>query len=77
MDFVERVTYRNDRVTLEGSIPIGTSKIEFAVKQAIDREKLRDELLKRDRKTGLRGSPVRRAHFGELLANAKVVTPKL
>lgn len=77
LNFVEKVTYRNDRVAVHGFIPVDSSKIEFVFKRSIDREKLREEVLQKDRKAGRIGSPVRRDFFGQLLAEAKVVSPKV
>lgn len=77
LSFVERVTYRNDRVTVHGFISVDGSKIEFVFKRTIDREKLLEETLQHDRKVGRIGSPVRRDFFGKLLAEAKVVSPKV
>lgn len=77
LNFVEKITYRNDRVTVQGFIPVDSSKIEFVLKRTIDREKLREEVLQKDRKVGRIGSPVRRDFFGKLLAEAKVISPKV
>lgn len=76
-NFIERVTYRNDRVAVEGSVPVDSSKVEFVIKRKIDRTELLEQVLQHDRKKGLRGSPVRRDYFGHLLTDAKVVTPKV
>ncbi len=75
LDFIEKVTYRNDRVTVHGSIPIESNKIEFEIKRMIDREQLRDQLLEHDRKTGVCGSPITRSRFGHMVNDgAKVLS---
>ena len=73
VDFIERVTYRNDHVTVEGLIPVGEGKITFVIKRPIDRVQLREQVLQHDRKVGLRGTPIQRVHWNHLADNAKIL----
>ncbi len=75
LGFVSKVTYRNDRVTVGGLIPIGTGRIEFEIKQKIDRKEMRNQTLEYHRKIGLNGTPVRRDEFMRMVnTEAKVIT---
>lgn len=72
LNYISKVTYQNNKVTVCGSIPIDSGFVEFEVKQKIDRESLRAEILAHDRANGHRGMPIRREEFGQLKANAEV-----
>jgi site-specific DNA recombinase len=76
MDFISQITYRNDRVTVHGSAPVGKSSIDFEIKLKIDRAEMRERVLREDRAIGLRGSPIRRDAFGHLKnGKAEILTP--
>lgn len=75
MDFISKVTYRNDRATVIGLIPISTSGIEFEIKRKIDRKEMRNQTLEYHRKIGLNGTAVRRERFRHMINDkAKVIT---
>lgn len=75
MDFIQKATYSNDRVTVFGLIPIDTGGIEFEIRQKIDRKEMRNQMLEYHRKVGLNGTAVRREQFRHMVnAKAKVIT---
>jgi site-specific DNA recombinase len=75
LDFIARVTYRNDRVTVAGRIPVGAAEIEFEIKRKIDRKEMRNQTLEYHRKIGLNGTSVRREQFRHMINNkAKIIT---
>jgi site-specific DNA recombinase len=76
MNFISRVNYQNDHVSVYGTVAIGKSSINFVLKLKIDRVAMREQMLRHDRALGLRGSHITRSTFGHLKnEKAEILTP--